>query len=109
MPLPHHVQRGELPGHPAVPDERAGAVRAGHGGQRQAEDPQGRRLLRGARRHPVLPAAAARPAALRRAGGGAAGRAPRPPHPRRAPRARRRAPHPAADLAGALAEVLVER
>lgn len=103
------VKRRELPGHPALPDERARAVRAGHRGQCQAQDPQGGRLLRGARRDPVLPAAAAAPQDLRGARGGAAARAAPRPHRGGAPGPGRHAPHPPPDLARPVQDVLVAR
>lgn len=103
------VKRGKLPGHPALPDERVRTVRAGHRGQCQAQDPQGGRLLRGARRDPVLPAAAAAPQDLRGAGGGAAARAALGAHRGGAPGPGRHSPHPASDLARLVQDVLVAR
>lgn len=91
------------------PDQREGTLCAGDRGQRQEEDPQGRRLLRGAARNPLLPEETQGPRRVRRARGGVGGRHP-PGADHFLPRERRGLPlHPGPDVEEHLRELLVER
>lgn len=103
-----YVERGELPGHPALFNGRARALRSRHSRKRQEENTQGGRLLCRAGRSAALPAAAPRPGRLHRAGSGAAGRAAEGANLRGA-HLRRGASQSAAHLGQPFTEILVER